>query len=268
MKKVLEIINAGFAYEKDIPIWQNINLTLDKGQCLCLLGANGCGKTTLFNCINGNLNLNSGTILINGKKVISYSAQELAKTMGVVYQDHTVSFPYSSLEVVTMGRTPYLSAFRGPSNQDTDLAYAIMEEMGIADLADKKYSQISGGQRQLVLIARTLCQQPEIILFDEPTSHLDFKNQALVIETVKRLSQKGYSIIMNSHFPSHAWHVANQVALMGEQGIIASGSPEEIMTEEYLSRTYGVAVEIMKTNDATKKSFFCEPAQILEPSKL
>ena len=158
-----------------------------------------------------------------------------------------MTFPYNSLEVVKMGRAPYLKVFETPSKSDEDIAYNIMRELGIEDLADKSYSNISGGQRQLVLIARTLCQNPDIILFDEPTSHLDFKNQAIVMKTIKKLASDGMTTIMISHYPSHAYKTSNRVILMGDKKIIADGSPEEVMTEENLRHTYGVKIKINKS---------------------
>ena len=259
MANLIEVRDASFSYHGKDYIWENVNLQVEQGDSVCILGANGCGKTTLFNCIAGNFQLAKGSIYIDGKPLGDYSITELAKTIGIVYQEHSVAFPYTSLEVVRMGRTPYLSAFQTPSQADTDMAYSIMEEMGIAHLAEKPYSRISGGQRQLVLIARTLCQTPKAILIDEPTSHLDFKNQALVMKTLRSLSEKGMTIIMTSHSPSHAWQVSNKTVLMGKGGIIAQGTPSEVMTADNLQKTYGVRVKIHKS-DADDAAFFCEPA--------
>ena len=170
----LSIRNASFSYYNREMVWENINIDVRESECLCILGPNGCGKTTLFNCINGNYPLASGSVYINEKSIKEYSVIQLARTIGIVFQEHSAPFPYSSLEVVRMGRTPHLGLFGKPSTADTERAYSIMEELGIAHLSDKRYTHISGGERQLVLIARTLCQDPEIVLFDEPTSHLDF----------------------------------------------------------------------------------------------
>lgn len=197
----ISIRSASFSYGQKA-IWQDINLDVEKGETLCLLGPNGCGKTTLLNCIHGNLSLRSGSIKIDGRDVKSMTVTEVAKKMGYVFQEHSAPFPYTSLEVVRMGRAPHLGLIQAPSRQDTELARSIMEEMGKSHLASQRYTNISGGERQLVLIARTLCQEPEIILFDEPTSHLDYKNQALVLQTMSRLANKGLTIIMTSHFPN------------------------------------------------------------------
>lgn len=259
MGKLIEVKDASFSYHGRDYIWENVNLSVEQGDSVCILGANGCGKTTLFNCIAGNFKLAKGSILIDGKPIESYSVTELAKTIGIVYQEHSVAFPYTSLEVVRMGRTPYLGMFQTPGQEDTDMAYGIMEEMGIAHLAEKPYSRISGGQRQLVLIARTLCQNPKAILFDEPTSHLDFKNQALVMKTLRNLSDKGMTIIMTSHSPAHAWQVSNKTVLMGKGGIIDQGPPRQVMTGENLEKTYDVKVKIHRS-ESDDGAFFCEPA--------
>jgi iron complex transport system ATP-binding protein len=238
----LSIRNAGFGYNERDPVWENISIDVNEGECLCLLGPNGCGKTTLFNCVNGNYRLKSGVICVNGRDIRSYGIVELARIIGIVFQDHTAPFPYSSLEVVRMGRAPHLKVFESPSRRDTEMAHRVMEEMGIAHLADKRYTHISGGERQLVLIARALCQEPEMILFDEPTSHLDFKNQALALRTIKELSKKGMTIVMTSHFPNHVWKIGGSVAMLGYRGIVAQGAVDEVMTEQNLSATYGVEV--------------------------
>ena len=258
MAAMLAIKNASFGYD-DRLIWQDVNIEVAEGDCLCLLGPNGCGKTTLFNCISGMYKLNSGSIELNGRPIHSYKPQQLAQTMGVVFQEHAAPFPYSSLEVVRMGRTPHLRSFQTPSKQDTAMALSIMEELGISHLANQSYTHISGGERQLVLIARTLCQEPRIILFDEPTSHLDFKNQAMVLQTIKRLSQRGLTIVMVSHFPNHVWKLGSDAALMSYGGVVAQGAVEQVMTEDNLSRAYGVAVRIYETVQNGETVRFCDP---------
>lgn len=255
---MVQVENATFKYGKKA-VWENLNLVVKKGECLSLLGPNGCGKTTLLNCISGSNPLTSGSIKLLGREVSEYPVGEKAKILGYVFQEHSAPFPYSSIEVVRMGRTPHLGLFGAPDEKDTELAYSIMGDLGIAHLAGKSYTQISGGERQLVLIARTLCQQPDILIFDEPTSHLDFKNQALVLKNIKRLSDSGMTIIMTSHFPNHVWHVGDRVAMMGYDGIIADGKASDVMTEENLSETYGVSVRIYEGKSGDKRTKFCDP---------
>lgn len=256
---MITIVHASFSYDGARPVWEDVNLQVKRGQCLCLLGPNGCGKTTLFNCINGSFSLRSGQVLIKGKDVKTYAISDLACQLGVVYQEHSAPFPYTALEVVRMGRAPYLGVLGTPSQKDTELAYDIMCQLNIRHLASKSYTQISGGERQLVLIARTMCQQPEIILFDEPTSHLDFKNQAMVLKTVKRLSKQGITIVMTSHFPNHVWDVGTHVAMMNYQGMVSQGEIGQVMTEENLTKTYGISVKIHKIVEDGKEKYICEP---------
>jgi len=255
--KVL-IRSAGFNYGNK-PVWRDINLRVEQGETICLLGPNGCGKTTLLNCIHGELTPQSGEIQIDGRDVKAMTVTDRARAMGYVFQEHSAPFPYSSLEVVRMGRAPHLGLFQVPSNQDTELAVNTMEEMGIGHLANKRYTMLSGGERQLVLIARTLCQEPEMILFDEPTSHLDFKNQVLILRTIGRLAGRGLTIIMTSHFPNHAWLLSSRVAMMGQNGIVAEGPAESVMTEENLSGTYGLKVKVFKVMDGDNTINFCTP---------
>ena len=259
MAPKLAIKNASFGYNGNDLVWKDIHIDVQEGDCLCMLGPNGSGKTTLLNCINGTFQLKSGSISINGRNIKSYSIVELARTIGIVFQEHSAPFPYSSLEVVRMGRTPYLGMFETPSRKDTDLAYQIMDDLGIAHLANKSYTHISGGERQLVLIARTLCQEPQIILFDEPTSHLDFKNQAMVLRTIKKLSQNGMTIVMTSHFPNHVWKIGTHVAMLGFNGMVVQGRVNDVMTEEYLTTTYNVEVKIFEAESETVKTRYCEP---------
>ncbi|MDD2573795.1 MAG: ABC transporter ATP-binding protein [Bacillota bacterium] len=259
MSVKLSIKDASFGYNDSQSVWENINIDVREGECLCLLGPNGCGKTTLLNCINGTYALKEGSVFVNNKNIKEMSIIQLAQTIGIVFQEHSAPFPYSSLEVVRMGRTPHLGLFETPSEEDTRLALSIMEELGIAHLAGKSYTHISGGERQLVLIARTLCQQPEIILFDEPTSHLDFKNQAMVLRTIKNLSQKGMTIVMTSHFPNHVWDIGTRVSMLGFGGMVVQGPVEEVMTEKNLSKTYGVETKIYDAKSGIGHIRFCAP---------
>ncbi len=254
----VSIRSAAFSYG-DKEVWRDISLDVEHGETICLLGPNGCGKTTLLNCIHGDLSVKAGKICIDGRDIKTMNVTEIARKMGYVFQEHSAPFPYSSLEVVRMGRAPHLGLFQAPTREDTEQALAIMTEMGIRHLAGKRYTNISGGERQLVLIARTLCQDPEIILFDEPTSHLDFKNQALVLQTINFLADRGLTIIMTSHFPNHAWLLSSRVAMMNNNGFVAIGPAEEVMTEENLSDTYGLNVKVYRATDGKANISFCSP---------
>ena len=254
----IAVHSASFSYGQKT-VWQNISFDVEKGETLSILGPNGCGKTTLLNCIHGNLKLKDGDIRIDDQDIQSINVMEIAQKIGYVFQEHSAPFPYSSLQIVKMGRAPHLGIFQSPTFQDTAMALKVMEDMGISHLAYRRYTELSGGERQLVLIARTLCQDPEIILFDEPTSHLDFKNQALVLQTLSRLAAKGFTIIMTSHFPNHAWLLSSKVAMMRPSGFVAVGLAEEVMTEENLSDTYGMHIKLYKGVSGDSTINFCTP---------
>ena len=260
MEKIIEIINASFAYGKQ-GVWHNLNLSVFKGELLCILGANGCGKTTLLNCIHGDQHLKSGQILLNGKQINKLPTTQIAQKIGVVFQEHTTPFPYSVLDVVLMGRGPHLGMFESPSDKDKKIALNALKNMGVLTLKDKRYTEISGGERQLVLIARTLTQEPDILLLDEPTSFLDFKNQALVLEMIRKLTLQGLTIVMTSHFPNHALMSADRVALMNKGILVGIGDTEKIMTETNLEKTYGIGVKILSLEDEPggKTIKYCMP---------
>ncbi len=256
MTTKIEISSAAFSYG-DKEVWKDINLNVKEGEIICIIGPNGCGKTTFLNCIHGNLSLKNGSIKIDGTDIKIMSSIEIAHKVGYVFQEHNAAFPYTCLEVVKMGRAPHLKLFQAPSEEDTRLAKNIMKEMGIEHLSRKPYTHISGGERQLVLIARTLCQGSGTILFDEPTSHLDLKNQAVILNTIRNLSEKGLTIIMTSHFPNHVWQLECRVVMMGYDGIIAVGKVEDVMTDENLSTAYGVKVKIYEGKSDKDIINFC-----------
>ncbi|MCL1802867.1 MAG: ABC transporter ATP-binding protein [Eubacteriaceae bacterium] len=253
----ISVRNASFSYVKGTSVWENISLDVYEGDCLCLLGSNGSGKTTLFNCMCGNLALTSGEIIVNGKNIRDYRAQELALALGAVFQEHSAPFPYSSLEVVRMGRAPHLGFLEMPSPRDTEIAYQAMSELGIEYLANESYTKISGGERQLVLIARALCQGAKTILFDEPTSHLDLKNQASVLSAIKALSLKGMTILFVSHSPEQAFKVGTKAVVLGGGGILAQGRVDEAITEASLSAAYGIEMKMYEGGkDGEMRRFF------------
>jgi iron complex transport system ATP-binding protein len=243
MEPRVRLRGASFRYD-DRDIFSNLDLDVYPGEVLCILGPNGCGKTTLLRCISGALKLKQGTAWLDGKDIASFSVIELAKRVGFLFQEHEAPFPFSVLEVVRMGRTPYLGFFDSPSAKDTELAEQALERVGMLHVKDRPYTQISGGERQLILIARTLAQEPEIILLDEPTSHLDFKNQALSLKMIDKLAEQGISMIMTTHNPNHALLFPDMVAMMNGGRFIATGKATEVISEETLEATYGIDVKV------------------------
>lgn len=252
MSKILEIKHAGFSYNQKEDIFNDVNLSLESGDVLCILGPNGTGKSTLIKCMNGLLKLNSGNILINNQNIHSLNKNDLAKIIGYIPQSHNSTFAFSVFDVVLMGRAPHLSLTSVPGDKDYKIAEKALKSLGISHLTDKTYTEISGGERQMVLIARVLAQQPQILLLDEPTSHLDFGNQIRTLDVINKLAENGLSVIMTSHFPDHAFLSSNKVAIMNGGTIMEIGTPESVITEENMRRAYNIDVKIMEVDEHRK----------------
>jgi len=232
------------------PVFEGLDLCLGQAEILSLLGPNGCGKTTLLRCIAGLMPVRAGRVLLDGQDVTTLSETERARRMGFVFQEHAILFPYTVLEVVRMGRAPHLGLFAAPAARDTAIAREAIATVGLEHLANRRYTQISGGERQLALIARALAQDPRILLLDEPTSHLDFGNQMRVLETVRRLArERGISVLMATHAPDHALFVADRVALMQAGRLLAVGAPEDVMTEDNLRTLYRTEIRMLTVPD-------------------
>ncbi len=240
---MLEIKNVSCGYGKK-EIVHDISFTVGRGQVVCILGPNGCGKTTLLKSILGILHPFSGTIVLEGRNISRMRESELGQALGYIPQAHTPPFPFTVLDVVLMGRTPHLSTLSLPKRQDKEIALAALNELNIAYLKDEKYTRISGGERQLVLIARALAQQPQMLVMDEPTSSLDFGNQYNVLEKISLLSRKGMCILMVTHNPDHALLCANKVVMMKDGKMLRKGLPEEIVSEELIQVIYQTKVKI------------------------
>jgi len=255
----LEIKKLGCGYGRKI-IAKNIDACIESGQVLCLLGHNGAGKTTLLKTILGFVKPQKGGIFLNGKNINSFSPKKLARIISYVPQMHMPPFPFTALDVVTMGRTIHLGMFSSPAKKDFDFARDIMKSLEISFLENRIYTEISGGERQMVLIARALAQEPEILIMDEPTLNLDFGNQAKVLKQIRRLAQKGIGIIMASHFPDHAFLFSGKAALMQNNGQFIFGNAEEIITEKNLARVYGIGVKIVDfAGTASTRVKICVP---------
>jgi iron complex transport system ATP-binding protein len=249
----LDIVNANCGYGKKT-IVSDISMKIKSSEVICLLGPNGVGKTTLFKTVLGLLELQGGKILLDGQDVKKFSKKDFAKAFGYVPQAHTPPFPFTVLEVVLMGRTPYLSACASPTKKDIAIAEENLDFLGITYLKDKVYTDISGGERQMVLIARALTQQPKILLMDEPTSNLDYGNQVRVLERIIALAKSGLAVIMTSHSPDHAFLCSTKVALLQRNGIFEIGTVHEIVNENNLRSAYGVDIMVASFTDKSGNS--------------
>ena len=213
-------------------ILDGVSLSIGKGSVITMVGPNGCGKTTLLKIINNLLKPDRGRVFVEGREVNSMPAHRLARIMGYVPQGHKISFPFKVRDVVITGRMPYIPAFSSPKREDLEKTEQALVLTGISGLADQPYTQISGGERQLVMIARAMVQQPSVLLLDEPTSYLDFKNQISTLKMIKEISKRQkVTVMMTLHDPNHALMFSDDVALLrklncGREGnLVAFGPP-------------------------------------------
>ena len=249
--KLFEVKNISFDYDGE-EIFSNISFSIDKGDVLCILGPNGTGKTTLIKCLNGLHDIKSGEISVNGNDMKKLSFKQISKHIGYIPQSHVPSFPFKVFDVVLMGRAPYLNLTDSPKDEDVEIAEDALKTLGIEDLKDKEYTNLSGGERQLVFLARVLCQKPDILILDEPTSHLDFGNQIKLLEIIDNLAKSGLSIIMSSHFPDHACLSSTKVAIMKDGGFIDFGTPDDVVSEENLRKAYSIDVKLIELDNKRK----------------
>ena len=257
----LIVRDAAIGYDAAKPIQKNVNFSVESGEVCCILGPNGCGKTTLVNTMLGLLPLIDGRITIDGSDMTSWSAQRLSETVAYVAQTHTQPFPYLVKDVVMLGRSGKVSALGGqPSRKDQNIVENAMEEMGIRDLRDVPYVDISGGELQLVMIARALAQEPQLLVLDEPTSALDYGNAVRVISKVRRLAKEGYAVMMITHNPDHAFMTKAKVALFTRHSPMKFGDAFDIITRENIQEAYGVNVKLVEfTHDNNELMRTCAP---------
>jgi iron complex transport system ATP-binding protein len=241
----LEASHLDFGYSGR-RVGSDVSLTLETGEVLCLLGPNGSGKTTLFKTLLGLLSAHGGKVLLDGADVAALRRDEVARFVSYVPQAHATFFPFTVREVVLMGRTAHLGVFSSPSRRDREIAQAAIDRMRLGGLADAIYTRISGGERQLVLIARALVQDARIIVMDEPTANLDFGNQVRVIEHIRSLAGTGMGVLLSTHDPDQAFVCADRVAMLHEGRLARSGTPAEVITAESLKQLYGVDVVITR----------------------
>lgn len=250
---ILEVENISFSYDSGRPIFDGISFDVDSGQVLTILGRNGIGKSTLIKCILNILELSDGRVRLMGEDVKHLGPSRIAAYAGYVPQTHNVVFPFSVFEFVLMGRAPHISVFRTPKKEDYRITAQALDKIGISHLADKTIAEISGGERQMAMIARVIAQDPRILIFDEPTSHLDLANQIKVLSVIEMLSQEGISVIMSTHFPDHGFLLSQRIAIMQHGRIVAQGASEEVLTPGNLREAYGIEIDVCYVHEAGRR---------------
>ena len=236
---ILSVENLSFSYGNR-PVLQNISFTAEKGEFLSVLGPNGVGKSTLFRCILGSLDGYDGRICVNGQEIRSLPYRERAKRMAYIPQIHRPTFGYTVLDTVLMGTTRHLSPLQQPRQAQVELSMAALERVGVASLAQRNFAHLSGGEQQLVLIARAIAQQSDLLVMDEPTSALDYGNQLRVLQQVRALSREGYTVLLSTHNPQHALTFADRVLALQDGSVAALGTADAVLTPELLYRLYRV----------------------------
>lgn len=226
-------------------VGRDVSFSLGAGEVMCVLGPNGGGKTTLFRTILGLLEPHAGSIQLDSSSLKSLSRAEIARRVGYVPQGHAAYFAYTVREFVLMGRTAHLGVFASPARKDLMVADQALESLGIADLADKPVTEVSGGERQLALVARALAQEPRLLVLDEPTASLDFGNQVRVLEKLGALAASGIAILFSSHDPDHAFLCARRALLLAEGRVLEIGAPRDVIRPDTLERMYRVSVQVL-----------------------
>ncbi|MBW2605264.1 MAG: ABC transporter ATP-binding protein [Deltaproteobacteria bacterium] len=239
-----------FSYDKkNRPVLANINLNISRGTITAVLGPNGAGKTTLLYILLGLLSPESGQIYIFEKPMIQYPRKDLKRLIGMVAQSESIPFDLNLMEYVLLGRAPYLRLLSLPDKKDTAIAEAAITKIGLGYMKYRAVPSLSSGERQLTAIARSLTQSPDILLLDEPTSHLDLLNSRKILKLMKTISQdEGRTIIFTTHDPNAAVSIADHVVLLGKNGVVAGGAVESVLTEDNLAATYGEPVEVVHTD--------------------
>ena len=262
----LTVCNAGFRYNSDRASgFRHVSFSLEDGEVMSILGPNGCGKTTLLKCLNRLIKLGTGSVAVNSRDLSRFPRAEIARHIGYVPQLHQPAFPFSVLDAVLVGRAPHLGLLASPKREDIKIAEESLETMGVYHLRDKPYTQLSGGERQLVIFARVLAQHPSLLLLDEPTSHLDFGNQIRLLRIVESLAATGLPIIMTSHFPDHAFLVSSKVALMKRGEFIDTGTPDAVITDSNLEQVYDIRVKVINVDSGVNRKV-CVPIANCQPA--
>lgn len=243
----IEVIAGTFSYHHKDPILSDVSFAAQKGEIIAILGPNGVGKTTLLRCMLGFLEWDRGETRLDGRDIREYRGRQLWQKVSYVPQAREPAFSLRTEDMVVLGRSPYLGNFSSPGEKDLEIADEAMEMAGITKLKGKSCAQISGGELQLVLIARALAAQPEILVLDEPESGLDFRNQIVVLDLLQKLSrEQDLTVIVNTHYPDHALRISDQSLLLFGNGAYQFGRTRTMLTEDHMKSAFGIDIAIRR----------------------
>lgn len=239
----LSIENATFSYDGKTEIFSNLSCVIRTDEIFCILGPNGIGKSTLLKSILNLHPLKAGVIKLNGRDVRNYNAKELAREIAYIPQSYQLTFPYRILDMIMMGRTPHLnSGINKPTSEDYDKVYEAVSSLGLEPLLYRSCTKLSGGQLQMVMLARAIAQGASFLMLDEPTSHLDFGKQMETLNMILKMKQRGIGVLLTTHNPDHAFMVCDKVAIMNNGGFSSVGTPDEVISEKNLREIYHIEI--------------------------
>lgn len=242
------------------PLFDPLTLDIAQGNVICILGPNGVGKTTFFKTLLGFLPPLGGEITIEQRAIAQWNRRSLAQKIAYVPQVHTQPFTYSAFDMILMGRTPYFNSLATPSKADYTICKQVMDSLGISRLGNRRYAELSGGEQQMVLIARALAQKPAFLFMDEPTSNLDYGNQMHLLQQIIRLRERDIGVMMITHTPDHAFLCADHVMLFYRDHRVHVGPTADVLSESALTDAYGISVSLFQNHDKHGKSVTtCSP---------
>lgn len=250
---IYDVRDLCFAYPGREELLKNITFTLGEGEILTLLGRNGSGKTTLLSCLLGELKPASGVITLNGRPLTSLTGRAVARSVGFVPQNENAVFGFSVLDYVMMGCACDMGLFSRPGRKERSAAEAALDEVGIGQMAQRPFTQLSGGEQQLCTIARAIVRKPAAILLDEPASHLDVPNRFALLRMIRGLADRGYGVMLTTHDPDHALLLGGNALLFEGNGSVKCGSVNDIVTEENLRGIYGDDIRIGYSDSAGRR---------------
>jgi iron complex transport system ATP-binding protein len=261
--------NMDFAYPAgNGPVFEQLSLQLPFNRVTAILGPNGSGKTTLLDLFLGLLTPTAGTVAIHGKGRTTYASKDLKRIIGLVPQNESIPFDLSLLEYVLLGRAPFLGLLQTPGPRDRSAALAAIDQVGLARLQHRPVPQMSGGERQLASVARALAQESQILLMDEPTSHLDLANARRILNLMSRIKRHGRTVLFTTHDPNAAAAAADHVVLLKQGCLLAAGGVAETLTTELLSATYDQPIEVVRTHLGPMVSAYTDsPSAVTGPAR-